>query len=182
MGAARSPALLAGVVLALCACGVAGRAAAEDYLGRGQFLAEAFAGSAPVARTLWLTAAMKEDAQRVLGAAPAALRVRYWQAGERTAWILDEIGKEQPITLGVVVEQGRIERVRVMAFRESRGWEIRHDFFTAQYRGLGLAADGALSREVDGITGATLSVRAVNRAARLALWLATRQESGLAAH
>ena len=69
-----------------------------------------------------------------------------------------------------------------MAFRESRGWEIRHDFFTAQYRGLGLAADGALSREVDGITGATLSVRAVNRAARLALWLAARQEAGLAAH
>lgn len=168
----------AAVLLALC---VSGLAAAEEYLGREQFLAEAFAGAQPEVKTLWLTSALKAQAEHALGLAPMALRVRYWRVGERTAWILEEIGKEQPITLGVVIEQHRIERVRVMAFRESRGWEIRHDFFTAQYRGLALERDGALSREVDGITGATLSVRAVNRAARLALWFDARTESGLAA-
>ena len=40
-----------------------------------------------------------------------------------------------------------------------------------RYRGVALREGRALSREVDGITGATLSVRAVNRAATLALWL-----------
>jgi hypothetical protein len=158
----------------------AGPGVAEDYLDREQFLGLAFHDAQPVARTLWLTAELKQEAERTLGMAPRALRVRYWAAGERTAWILDEIGKEQPITIGVVVERHRIEQLRVMAFRESRGWEIRHSFFTGQYRGIGLAGDGTLSRAVDGITGATLSVRAVNRAARLALWLDTRAEPGLA--
>jgi Na+-translocating ferredoxin:NAD+ oxidoreductase RnfG subunit len=36
---------------------------------------------------------------------------------------------------------------------------------------LTLATDGYLSDSIDGITGATLSVRAVERVARLALWL-----------
>lgn len=156
-------------------------AVAEEYLGREQFLALAFPQAEPVMQMVWLTAAMKQDAERALGAAPAALRVRYWAAGDRRAWILDEIGKEQPITIGVVVERGRIERVSILAFRESRGWEIRHGFFTDQYRAIALDARGALSREVDGITGATLSVRAVNRAARLALWLDAQAEAALAA-
>jgi hypothetical protein len=59
----------------------------------------------------------------------------------------------------------------VLAFRESRGWEIRYPFFTDQFSGLTLAPDGYLSKPIDGITGATLSVRAVERVTRLALWL-----------
>ena len=59
----------------------------------------------------------------------------------------------------------------VLAFRESRGWEIRYPFFTEQFSGLTLADDGYLSGPVDGITGATLSVRATEKVARLALWL-----------
>ena len=71
----------------------------------------------------------------------------------------------------MVVAGERIERVEVLAFRESRGWEIRYPFFTDQFSGLTLAEDGYLSEHIDGITGATLSVRAVERVARLALWL-----------
>ena len=44
-------------------------------------------------------------------------------------------------------------------------------FFTEQFSGLTLADDGYLSAPVDGITGATLSVRATEKVARLALWL-----------
>ena len=102
---------------------------------------------------------------------PRALRLRYWQAGESTAWILEHIGKEKPITLGISISGDRLERVDVLAFRESRGWEIRYPFFTGQFQGLTLADDGYLSERVDGITGATLSVRAVDRMTRLALWL-----------
>ena len=35
----------------------------------------------------------------------------------------------------------RIERVAVLAFRESWGWEIRHPFSTDQFTGLRLAQD-----------------------------------------
>jgi hypothetical protein len=124
--------------------------------------------------TLWLTEDTRAGAKAAVGWVPAALRLRYWRSGERTAWILEDIGRDKPITLGIAVAGNRIERVEVLAFRESRGWEIRYPFFTDQFSGLTLGADGYLSGSVDGITGATLSVRAVERVARLALWLDAR--------
>jgi len=154
-------------ILLMAACSAVG----EEYLGREAFLSQAFGDQQPGMHTLWLTEETRTAAKAALGWAPAALRLRYWQEGERTAWILEDIGKDKPITLGVVVVAARIERVEVLAFRESRGWEIRYPFFTSQFAGLTLAADGYLSKSVDGITGATLSVRAVERVARLALWL-----------
>lgn len=135
------------------------------------FLAEAFGRDVPAPRTVWLAGARREAAARILGHAPAALRVRFWAREERTAWILDEIGKEQPITAGIVVEAGRIERVVVLIYRESIGWEVRHRFFTVQFERARLDDSLELTQPVDGIAGATLSVRAVSAMARLALYL-----------
>jgi uncharacterized protein with FMN-binding domain len=143
----------------------------EEYLSRDAFLGLAFGDKQPKMQTLWLTDETRAAATAVVGWAPAALRLRYWQDGNSTAWILEDIGKDKPITVGIAVSGQRIERVDVLAFRESRGWEIRYPFFTEQFSGVTLAADGYLSDDIDGITGATLSVRAVERLARLALWL-----------
>jgi FMN-binding domain len=143
----------------------------EEYLQRDDFLAMAFGDDPAEMQTLWLTKESKSAARAAVGWVPVALRLRYWQGGERTAWIIEDIGKDKPITLGIAVENNRIERVEVLAFRESRGWEIRYPFFTDQFKGLTLASDGYLSQPIDGITGATLSVQAVERVARLALWL-----------
>lgn len=163
---------LAGLLLTL-----AGVVRAEDFMQRDEFLRLAFARSAPELQTLWLTAEAREAARQTLGVAPAGLRLRYWRNGERTAWILDEIGKERPITIGIAINERRIERVEVLAFRESRGGEIRYPFFTEQFVGMSLGSDGYLTEPVDGITGATMSVRAVDRVARLALWLDARVNS-----
>lgn len=76
--------------------------------------------------TLWLTDETREAAKAAVGWVPAGMRLRYWQAGSTTAWILEDIGKEKPITLGIAVSDQRIARVEVLAFRESRGWEIRY--------------------------------------------------------
>lgn len=158
------------VILAMTAFAVS----AADYMGRDDFLSLAFNEAQPQMQTLWLTQEMRVAAKDVLGRAPAGLRMRYWAQGQRTAWILEEIGKDKPITIGVAINSHRIERVEVLAFRESRGFEIRYPFFTDQFAGLELGADGRLSDHIDGITGATLSVRAVDRVARLALWLDAR--------
>lgn len=115
--------------------------------------------------------AAPEEVEAILNHRPASLRLRYWSDAGRTVWILDEIGKELPITTGFVVEKGEIVLTRVLEFRESRGWEVRYDFFTDQFRGASMNGDGKLDRTVDGITGATLSVRAVTRLAQLALLL-----------
>ncbi|HEX2138113.1 MAG TPA: FMN-binding protein, partial [Woeseiaceae bacterium] len=108
--------------------------------------------------------------KRLLGHEYRSLRVRYWRQGDKTAWILDEIGKELPITIGVVVDGGAISEVRILEFREIRGWEVRYPFFTEQFRGAELTGSD-LSTDIDGITGATLSVGAVTRVAKAALYL-----------
>ncbi len=77
----------------------------------------------------------------------------------------------KPITTGLAVDDGAIERIRVLVYRESRGWEVRYDFFTAQFIGARLDGDARLDRRIDGISGATLSVRALTNLARLALYL-----------
>lgn len=165
------PGLLRSSVLAAILWMVAFSASGEDYLGRDEFLGLAFGDSQPEMHTLWLTEERRAAAKAAVGWVPVALRLRYWREGSRTAWILDDIGKDKPITLGIAVSSSQLERVEVLAFRESRGWEIRYPFFTSQFGGLTLASDGYLSQPIDGITGATLSVRAVERVARLALWL-----------
>lgn len=150
---------------------------AEQYVERDEFLELAFGGEPSSMETLWISAAEREAAQEAVGLAPSGLRLRYWRCGERTAWILEEIGKVKPITVGVSITGHKIERVEVLAFRESRGGEIRYPFFTEQFEGLALDDEGHLSGPVDGITGATLSVRAVDRVARLALWLDSQVSS-----
>ena len=120
---------------------------------------------------LWITKRLKPAIHDILGRDLGVLRLRYWGLNGRTVWILEEIGKEEPITTGIVVNRGAIEQVKVLIFRESRGWEIRYPVFTDQFKHARLDDEKRLDRNVDGITGATLSVRAVNKLARLALYL-----------
>ncbi len=145
--------------------------AAGVYKTTDEFLAEAFPGERPRQEVVWLTGEVGRDLGEALGRRPATLRMRYWRRGTRTAWILDEIGKDKPITTGVVVDGGAIRRIEVLAFRESRGWEIRLPAFTRQFIDVDLTADRQLDRHIDGITGATLSVRAMKKMARAALVL-----------
>jgi len=69
-----------------------------------------------------------------------------------------------------VVSDGKIVQVRVLTYRESRGGEVRYPAFLKQYQGAELQIDQHLNRNIDGISGATLSVNAMNRMARLALY------------
>lgn len=141
------------------------------YQSDTDFINEVFDGQPPPSAVIWLTGELRQQATEILGHPPGQLRLRYWARGTRSAWILEEIGKEKPITVGIVIDDGRISRVKVLAFRESRGWEVRHPFFTRQYQGAGLDERDRLDRAIDGISGATLSVRALNKLARLALFL-----------
>jgi hypothetical protein len=163
---------LAGILIALALPSAAN--ATGVYQAPDDFLDEVFAGSPPEPQALWLTADLREDVAGILGHPPATMRVRYWKRGDRTAWIVEEIGKEKPITTGFVVAAGRIESVKVLVFRESRGWEVRYDFFTDQFREAGLANDGGLDRHIDSISGATMSVNALTRLARMVLYLDAR--------
>lgn len=142
------------------------------YLTVPEFVASAFAGDQPPVKTLWLNGDLQQRLNKIFDRPYKSLRMRYWQQEAKTAWVLEEIGKELPITLGIVVNAGAIEQIRVLTYRETRGAEVRHPFFTEQFEGALLEAEDVLDRRIDGITGATLSVRAVTRVAEAALVLA----------
>lgn len=134
------------------------------------FIAEAF-DQAPEVKVIWPDSALKKQMADILQHDYKGLRIRYWIKDNRTAWILEEIGKDKPITTGIIVESNAIKRVRILVFRESRGWEVRHAFFTEQFDNAVLKQDHTLDRNIDNISGATLSVRAVTKLAQLALLL-----------
>lgn len=134
------------------------------------FFAEVFAPQQGESKVLWLTPEIRTQAAVIVDHPVRGLRIRYHQNTNKTAWILEEIGKEMPITIGVVVEDDVIQQVKILAYRESRGGEVRYPAYTAQYKGAALQEDYRLNQNIDGITGATLSMWAVNKAAALALY------------
>lgn len=145
------------------------------YQEPDEFINQVFANNPPKAKVLWLDKALKQKIAGILSHSYNGLRIRYWQQDNATVkksvWILDEVGKEKPITTGIVISNGKIELIKVLVFRESRGWEVRHDFFTDQFKHAKLKDSGQLDRDIDNVSGATLSVRAVSKVARIALLL-----------
>lgn len=141
------------------------------YQSSDAFIAEVFAGEQPQTDVLWLTDERQAEIKKILGHPYKARRIRYWGVPGKTAWILEEIGKEEPITAGIVIHHGKISLVRILEYRESRGDEVRHAFFTDQFKGAGIKTATDLDRHIDGISGATLSVNAITRLASMALYL-----------
>jgi hypothetical protein len=163
-------ALLYDVIIALSFVIAAAALGQGTYQKPQAFLQETFPDGVPEPEVLWLIGDIEKEVTAIMGHDLGLLRVRYWEKDGRSAWILEEIGKEEPITTGVVIDQGKIEQIKVLIFRESRGWEVRYDFFTDQFKGTQLRDDRELDRSIDNISGATLSVRALTKLARLALY------------
>lgn len=145
------------------------------YQAPDEFINQVFESNPPKAKVLWLDEDLKKQMADILSHNYKGLRIRYWQQDNATVkksvWILNEIGKEKPITTGIVINNGKIELIKVLVFRESRGWEVRHDFFTDQFKLAKLKDTGQLDKDIDNISGATLSVRAVSKLVRIALLL-----------
>ncbi|VAW50291.1 hypothetical protein MNBD_GAMMA06-650 [hydrothermal vent metagenome] len=145
------------------------------YQQPDNFIKQVFNNKPPKPSVLWLKKDLKQQLSNILDHNYKGMRIRYWQqtnaASSKSAWILEETGKDKLITAGIVINKGKIEKVKILVFRESRGWEVRHDFFTDQFKQAQLEKDNTLDRHIDNISGATLSVRAIKKLAKIALLL-----------
>ena len=130
------------------------------------FLEEVFGGEVPVAQSVAVGGNVAQLIQ------PLPQRMRYWRAAGRTVWIFDELGKVgyQPTTCAFVVRDKSIERAKVLIYRESRGEQVGQPSFLQQLVGA-KAAGGGIDKTVDNISGATYSVKMMQRMARTALML-----------
>ncbi len=160
--------------LLLLGLGAAGSAAAIDsvHQTQDQFLAEAFGNAVPAPRFLDLDGNAQAQLSAVLGHSYPQARLRYWKAGGKTAWVFDDKGKEgyQLTTAGFVVQGNAIDIARVLIYRESHGEEVAELSFLNKFSGAH-AAGSQLDRQIDSISGATLSVKMMQRMARAALVL-----------
>lgn len=151
--------------------------AVDRYQTPEQFINHAFKGEKPQAKAAWLTSEDKKLIANIMSRPYNKLRIRYWILANETVWIIDEIGKERPITIGVHIKEKQIAELKVLTYRESRGDEVRHKFFTRQFDSVQLTKENKLTQHIDGITGATMSVRALTKVARLSLWLNNKVQS-----
>jgi len=88
------------------------------------------------------------------------------------AVVVNEIGKHRPITFVVgVTPDEKVSGIEIMVYREPKGGEVRMKGFLKQYQGKDLGQPILAGRDIASISGATLSVRAVNRGAKKALAL-----------
>ncbi len=86
---------------------------------------------------------------------------------KKYAIITDEMGCFHPITFIMSMKpDGKIEQVAVMIYRESRGKDVIRKRFLHQYKGKSLNNPIRINKDIINITGATTSVRGVNRGVR----------------
>jgi hypothetical protein len=161
------PALLLGL-------GSAGEAAAIDSVHetQDQFLAETFGATVPAPKFLELDGAAQSQLSAALGHNYQQARLRYWKANGKTAWVIEDKGRDgyQLTTAAFAVKGGAIDIARVLIYRESHGEEVADASFLNQLSGA-KAAGSELDHKVDNISGATLSVKMMQRMARAAITL-----------
>ena len=157
-------------VTALLLSGGSAFSADRVYQKPSEFIQQSL-GKIPATQAIALSSAQKKAVRAILGKSYKTSSIRYWSAGSKTAFILEEIGKVEYITTGFVVSGGKVSSVKVLVYRETHGWEVGRPVFTKQFVGAKLTAGNQLNRQVRNIAGATLSVRALTKLGRLALYL-----------
>ncbi len=140
------------------------------YQTEEDFLNEVFKADVPDSQILTLKGDLRKSVEKILKHPYSGFRIKYWKNLNQTAWILEEIGKEKNITFGIAISNKKISYANVLTFRETRGWEIRYPAFTEQFIGASLSEE-KLTKNIDGVSGATLSVWAMTSVVKMALLL-----------
>lgn len=146
---------------------------------REQVLARFFAGSAKIGHAKFTlddadAAAFRE---RLGYDPPRRDYILYFaEGGDAAGWALidNEMGKHRPMTFAVHVGDGAVREVALMVYREDVGGQVREKPFVRQFAGKTSAEPIRLGADIDGISGATISSRAMCIGVKRALWIVDR--------
>ena len=143
--------------------GATTRTEASYYSTRG-VLAEFFPNSERVSyRTFAVDRSIRARLAQRLGYAPARDKYTIFVATSHGkvdgyAIVDDEQGLHQPITFATRLSpRGMVERVEIMVYREPRGDEVRDARFRKQFQGKTSQDPLRLNRDIDAVSGATVS-------------------------
>lgn len=160
-------------------------AQAKTYLTVEQALKTAF----PAAQSYDLVTvkpddAMLKKAETILKRPQKNVEIPFYKATQGSALLgyaglMNEIGKEQPITFLVAITPDfRVQEVVVLEYRESRGGEVVQSRFLNQYKGKTLRSPIQVGNDIKNITGATISSNAISYGVKKALVYAELAFSG----
>lgn len=162
---------LLGAPAALIACATPGYAAV--YLTVQQAQQAIFPGEVFVANPITLTVRQRVQIEDRSGMRVRNAEVAVWKASGGGWLIEDEVlGKHEFITYAVgLTADGTVKQIEIMEYRESYGYEIREPAWRAQFAGKGPANQVTLGRDIENISGATLSCRHITDGVRRVLAL-----------
>lgn len=168
-------ALVLGITL-----GASSALAGGIYWSRTALLESFFATSKHVTyRQVELDRAQVKLLTKELGYAPAATQTIYigLDAKEQVtgyAVIDNQRGQHEPITFGVLIDpQGRARRVEVMVYREAYGGAVREPRFREQFRDKTTRDPVREGQDIQAISGATISSKALAIGVKRALAVVT---------
>jgi len=114
--------------------------------------------------------------------------VYFWKIFESNSLvgvaILDNVlGKSLPITyLTCFNMDGQLINAHIVKYREDYGYEVGNRRWLNQFLGLIASSDYKVGKNIDGISGATISVnsvtRGINRSAIIVEYLLTKKDAG----
>jgi Na+-translocating ferredoxin:NAD+ oxidoreductase RnfG subunit len=136
---------------------------AKTYFTVEQVQQAIFPGGKMVQAFVTLTDTQKREIERRTGVNVRHDEIRLWKVAEGGYFIVDEVvGKHEFITYAIGLNaDGSVKQVEVMDYRESYGYEIRNVEWRAQFAGKTSAAPLKLEKDIQNVSGATLSCRHV---------------------
>ena len=134
---------------------------AVTYLTAEQAQQEIFPGKSFTVMPVTLTAAQRKAIEQQSKVRVRNDNQRVWRVSGGGWFIVDEVlGKHEFITYAVGLSaEGAVRGLEIMDYRESYGGEVRNPKWRAQFNGKTKAAPLVLDKDVQNISGATLSSR-----------------------
>jgi thiamine biosynthesis lipoprotein len=157
----------------LAVVATAPRSRADVYLTEEQALKLAFPGADRIDKRLLALTASERDAIAAKLAGQDPPRVFKLWIGRKGAAIVgyavidDVLGKSEPITYMLAVDEKlSVRSVEILAYRESRGGEVRQPDWRAQFAGKDATSALRVGKDIRNIAGATISCRALTDGVR----------------
>jgi thiamine biosynthesis lipoprotein len=174
----------------LASAGPAVDAHAEIYLTEDQALKIAFPGADAIEKQLVAFTSQQQAAIETATGRKDPPRIFRYFVGRKSGEVLgyvaieDCMGKSEPITYMVATDPAlSIRAVEILAYRESRGGEVRQEGWRRQFAGKDPASPVRVGSDIRNIAGATISCRSVTDGIRLqlaCLSVATRRDRSTA--
>lgn len=147
---------------------------AKEIMTLKDFLNSELSGGAKMSKeTFTLTDEQKKNLKSVASATDESFTFYYSKSAEGKTLVacnvLAQEGKEGPMTVGVCFHpDGLIKSVKVLNHVEDRGKNVDADSFLKQFSGKRVGSSFQVGKDVDGISGATISSKAVSESVRRA--------------